>query len=310
MRRLVLAVVAAFVGATGARAQEASTAVVPETITVGDVFHAAVRVDVPAGAEVAFPDTLGLAGDDIETASRVRIAVDTIGGAQRITAAYPLTAWRAGNTLQLPALTYAVNEGGRQTLHTAAFPEFVLSSVLPADTAGIEPQPARDVWGANRVWWPWLLAAAVLLLAGLIAFYLWRRRRPAVVETVAPPTVSPREAALTALAEVRAAHFVERGEHKQFYISLSAIVRTYLERVDGEMGTDLTTSEITAEVRRRGAPGALLELLRLLGTADLVKFARARPGPADAYADLDAATRWVESYDGPYAAPVVEERAA
>ena len=174
MRRLVLAVVAAFVGATGARAQEASTAVVPETITVGDVFHAAVRVDVPAGAEVAFPDTLGLAGDDIETAGRVRIAVDTIGGAQRITAAYPLTAWRAGDTLQLPAVTYAVNEGGRQTLHTAAFPEFVLSSVLTGcavSTAGaigfvglVTPHLVRLALGNDQR----VVLAGSALLGGLL----------------------------------------------------------------------------------------------------------------------------------------------
>ncbi|MGH7444250.1 MAG: hypothetical protein ACREKM_05215 [Longimicrobiales bacterium] len=311
VRSLSAVAAAPLLGGAQVSAQSVSTAVVPETITIGDVFHAAVRVELPRGAEPIFPDTLALASEDMEAAGRVRVSVDSAGGARYATAIYPLTAWRTGTALQLPDVSFAIRSGGAQEIVTAAFPSFVLSSVLPADTAGIAPKPAKDVWGANRVWWPWLLAAAALLLALAVAYYLWRRRRPRAVVVEPGPLISPREAALTRLAHVREAGLVERGELKTFYSEITGALRTYLEAVDRDLGADLTTSELAGHTRRRGAPGPLLELLQFLGNADLVKFARARPAAADAYRDLDAARAWIEHYAGPAAEPAaLEERAA
>src|SRR5690606_34481049 len=110
----------------------------------------------------------------------------------------------------------------------------------PADTAGIEPKPAKDVWGASRIWWPLLLAAAIALLLLALAWYLWRRRRPRTVEAAPAPVVPPREAALERLAQARAAGYVERGELKPFYTELAAALRTYLEAIEPALGADLT----------------------------------------------------------------------
>ncbi len=306
MRRTAgFALVLLALAAAGAHAQRVSTAVVPETITVGDIFHAAVRVELPPGAEAVFPDTLALAGDDVEAAGRARVRVDSAGAGRIATAVYPLTAWRTGTELQLPSLAFTIRDGSAEEVVRTTFPPFSLSSVLPADTAGIEPKPAKDVWGANRVWWPWLIAAGVLLLALAAAYWLWRRRQPREVVDV-EPAVSPREAALARLADLRTAGFVERGEMKPFYSAITTALRAYLEAVDSELGADLTTSELAGHARRRGAPPALLELLRLLGGADLVKFARARPDAPQAYRDLEAARHWIEAYDGPERARALE----
>ncbi|HEU5208754.1 MAG TPA: hypothetical protein VFU06_05015 [Longimicrobiales bacterium] len=302
MRRLPgsLLVALALLGgfAHGAHAQRVSTAVVPQTITVGDVFHAAVRVELPAGAEAAFPDTLALPSEDIEAAARVRVQVDTTATGRTATALYALTAWRANEDVQLPDLAFTVRAaGGGVSTVTASFPVFQLTSVLPADTAGIEPKPARDVWGASRLWWPILLALAALLLVALLAWYVWRRRRPREIVQPATPGIPPRQRALDRLAHARTAGFVERGELKPFYTELAAALREYLEAIEPLLGADLTTGELAMHARRRGAPPMLLELIRILGRADLVKFARARPSAAEAYGDLDAARRWVEQHD-------------
>lgn len=302
MRRLPgsLLVALALLGgfAHGAHAQRVSTAVVPQTITVGDVFHAAVRVELPAGAEAAFPDTLALPSEDIEAAARVRVQVDTTATGRTATALYALTAWRANEDVQLPDLAFTMRApGGGVATVTASFPVFQLTSVLPADTAGIEPKPARDVWGASRLWWPILLALAALLLVALLAWYVWRRRRPREIVQPATPGIPPRQRALDRLAHARTAGFVERGELKPFYTELAAALREYLEAIEPLLGADLTTGELAMHARRRGAPPMLLELIRILGRADLVKFARARPSAAEAYGDLDAARRWVEQHD-------------
>src|SRR5690606_41309448 len=73
--------------------------------------------------------------------------------------------------------------------------------------------------------------------------------------------------------------------------------RGNLEALEPPLGAELTTGEHALQARLRGAPPVLLELIRILGRADLVKFARARTTPAEAYADLEAARRWVEQHD-------------
>jgi hypothetical protein len=297
MSRVLLAVLL-LLGAAAAQAQRPApqAAVVPRDITVGDVFHAAVRLDLPAGTQLAAPDSLALP-DDLENAGRRELRIDTLGAApgaaRRLTLAYPLTAWRPG-TYELPPLALRVVGDGSDATFQVRFPSFDVRSVLPADTAGIQPQPPRDVLGRNRLWWPILLA--LLLLAAVIAglWYWWRRRRPREEPTVAPVlTVLPRDAALARLRELRSGGLIERGELKPFYEQLTETLRRYAPTVDSAWSQDLTTGELAARMRRPDARRAP-ELLHILAGADLVKFARADATPGDALRDLDAAVAWVE----------------
>ena len=98
-----------------------------------------------------------LAIEDVEQAGRYTVRVDSSGPSRVATIAYPLAAWRPGD-YQLPPLPIRMIGAGTDTVLAVDLPSFEVSSVLPADTAGIEPKPAKDVLGANRLWWPILLA--------------------------------------------------------------------------------------------------------------------------------------------------------
>jgi hypothetical protein len=299
MRSLVFLGVA-LLCAAGVHAQRPvpQAAVVPEAITVGDVFHAAIRLDLPAGVQLAAPDSLVLP-EDVEHAGRRELRFDTAaaadaGTARRVTVVYPLTAWRPGS-YELPPVTLRLDGDGAASTLTVQLPSFEVRSVLPADTAGIEPQPARDVLGPSRLWWPILLA---LLLAALVAgglYYWWRRRRrPAPVpEDVPVIVVLPRAAALERLAVLRRSGLIERGELKAYYEALTETLRHYAASVNAAWSTDLTTAELSAIAPRRRIADAA-ELLRILHGADMVKFARASTSPESAWRDLDAAVAWVE----------------
>lgn len=293
------------------RAQEpppvrASAAVVPQTITVGDIFQAAIRVATPPGTEVVFPDSLVLP-PDVESAGRREIRVDTVQGEPQVTAIYPLTGWRPGDVPLAPAAVTVRDTTGTQEVQVE-FPAFALASVLPADTAGIQPKPAKDVLGADRVWWPILLAAG-LLLAALAAMYAWYRRRRPAVTALPVPAVPPRARALAVLDAARSAGLVEAGHTKEFYSEVTDAVRGYLEALDVRWSRDLTTSELAGRLRGGGVDAPAAALLALLGNADLVKFAQRRPLSAEAYADWTAARRFVESFDWPPPAAVVSEEA-
>jgi hypothetical protein len=291
-----------------------SAAVVPQTITVGDVFQAAVRIELPRGTAVAFADSLELPAD-VETAGRRTVQVDTADtGLLTFTAAYPLAAWRPGDVALPPARMVVRGPASERqadgTVDTVevAFPAFAIESVLPADTTGIEPKPAKDVLGANRVWWPFLVAGAVAI-ALLAALYAWYRRRRPRTEVVFTPAVPPRLAALEALEAARASGLVEQGHFKEFYTLVTDAVRAYVEALDARWGRELTTSELAGCLRGQGVDREAVSLIALLGSADLVKFARRRPAPAEAHAEWSAARRFVESFDWPPAIALSPEEA-
>jgi hypothetical protein len=294
--------VLALLSASAARTQQPQTAVVPETITVGDIFHAAVRLALPNGAELLAPDSLELP-EDVETAGARQLRVDSAGGARLVTVLYPLAAWRPGS-YELPRITLQLRtlQGVRRI--QVALPGFTVRSVLPEDTTGIQMKAAKDVLGPNRIWWPWLLLALLLLLIAL-AYWWWRRHRRAAEPVVITPPVPARDVALARLAALRRSGMLERGELKPFYAELSETMRHYAATVAAAWSVDLTTTELAQQIRKRDV--TLLDLIRVLGTADLVKFARARP-PADAgFRDVDAAESWIDRTSAPEPAPAAAE---
>ena len=72
-------------------------------------------------------------------------------------------------------------------------------------------------------WWqtPWILAtlAIIVLASGVLVWYLLKRRK----------TLTPWEAALAQLNNLKPEHFQRKDEFKQFYFLLTSIVKTYVD---------------------------------------------------------------------------------
>ncbi|MEO5509209.1 MAG: hypothetical protein ABIS27_01170 [Longimicrobiales bacterium] len=299
---LIVLAVGAFLPAS-LSAQSAQTGILGDTITVGDVARAAIRVSVPRGAVVVFPDSL-LLPRDLENAGTRTIRSDTTATGVEVTAVYSIAAWRPGMHA-LPEVSFTIDGAP----HVAAFDSLRVQSVLPADTTGIKPKPLKGTLGGTRVMWPWL-ALLVALLTAALAYWLWRRRRRPVAIVPALPARPPREIAMERLERAREAGLVERGELKEFYSEISGAVRDFVEAIDPALSQDLTTSELASRVRGRGAHAEGVELLTLLGAADMVKFARRAPRAAEAYEEWTRATRWVSDATWPPAPRVELERVA
>lgn len=300
-RRLAPALLAAVALASGApaSAQEARAAVVGDTIRVGDVVPVAVRAVLGRGERIEWPDTLPLGGpgSELENAARVRVRQDTLpDGRIQATGLYAVTPWRPGQyTLPDVALTVVGGTEAPRTLN-ASLPPFEVVSVLPPDTAGIQPRPARGVIGPSWLWWPFLLAFLALLALAILAWWLVRRRRRAPGLVPLTPALPPREAALAALDRAREARLAERGEMKRFYTEIAAAIRGYLAAVEPAWGEDLTTTEVLAAVRTDAGPAAATELGGTLRAADQVKFARRDPDTPVALAEWEAARSWVDAF--------------
>jgi hypothetical protein len=287
-------------------------AVAPPVITVGDVFRITVQLEVPPDRQVTWPDTLD-APPDMEAAARREIRIDTTRtGTQSITATYAMTAWRPGRFELPPARLGVVTARGDWPLEIA-LPALTVRSVLPADTAGVQPMPAKDVLGPDRLLWPGALAAVLVLALLAAAILAWRRHRRPLPDAVETPALAPLALALLALDRLLERGLLEHGDIDGFYVGLTGVLRRYVAAVEPACGTDLTTSELgerfravlrdgaarRPDVRQADLNGALaVRLDTLLVSADLVKFARRTSAPEQAREAWLEARRWIETYDG------------
>jgi hypothetical protein len=134
----------------------------------------------------------------------------------------------------------------------------------------------------------WLLLLPwVILVVGLAALSYWlywryrsREKSPDERSSPALPPRPPHEVAYEALERLEAKRLLERGEIKQYFIEVSEIIRTYLEGRYPIDAMEMTSYEVLQELKRVGIDPEVLDLFQpFFNRADLVKFAKHRPGP-------------------------------
>lgn len=188
--------------------------------------------------------------------------------------------------------------------------EIEVASVLPAGNPPLRDIREPDAPPSLAPLWA-LLGAA---LVGAVAWLAARRRRRAVAPAPvpvtppapAPPRASPYEAAVARLAAIESEGWAARGEVERHYEAVADALRAYLEQADGIPAPERTTTELLWSLPPRLAEGGLRRRLQeVLGEADLVKFAKVRPGPDEAAAYTSRASdllgRWHRT------GPVVDE---
>jgi hypothetical protein len=294
MKRLVMLLLGLAVLPVSGQAQSVATGISRDTVRVGDPIRVILRIDgIPEHTDIVLPDSLATV-DDVENAGRLRMRRDTLpNGTTRITAAYPIILWRPGETA-LPSIPMQVRTDTRERTMQVALPTISVLSVLPADTSDIEAKPAKDVWGANRNWWPILLLVLLLIALAALAYWWYRKRQQTEVVVPEAPVIDPRQHTLHQLQRIREQKLIEHGEYKQFYILLSEALRSFAASMEAEWSTDLTTDELAPRLKRRPDASPLLRMLR---AADAVKFARYQPRQTEARGDLDDAIGWVGSFN-------------
>lgn len=265
-------------------------------VTIGTPFRYTLEVGAPADVEVIVPQLAGQLGE-LQIVDFGREPDRQADGRTIREHWYTLVTYATGeHVLPGPSLQYRGPDGA---LRTVAAPDatVIVQSVL--DAAATPPADVRDIRGPVEVprdYTPLLwIAAGVAGLLLLVWLLLRRLRRPA-----APPGVPPRpahELAIEALARLRAARLVEAGRYEEFYVRLSAIVREYVEARFRLRAPEMTTEEFlqAAQHRAQLAPPQRARLGQFLGEADLVKFARHQPAPADAERAYDAALEFVRA---------------
>jgi LPXTG-motif cell wall-anchored protein len=172
-------------------------------------------------------------------------------------------------------------------------------NVVPLLPAGNPPlKDIRELQPtAGPPWAP--LAIGALLLAGLLLVIRRRRKRaPPVAASrevdrdIAQPTTEPYGIALEKLMTIEREHWPAKGEIARHYQAVADVLRDYLEAAEAVPARERTTGEVLWALPPHLSESGLRERFReLLLEADLVKFARARPGTPEAQRFLEGCRR-------------------
>lgn len=137
----------------------------------------------------------------------------------------------------------------------------------------------------------------------ILALIIWaiiynlRHRKPRRESVVKPqPKLPPHVVAIKALEELGHRKLWQNGKHKQYYTSLASILKVYIDGRWDIGALDKTTGEVIAALRDIDMPReSRSDLIDILQTADLVKFAKALPEAEENEANYTRAYYFVEN---------------
>jgi hypothetical protein len=124
-------------------------------------------------------------------------------------------------------------------------------------------------------------ALALIILSLIVWYIVWyiRNRWQGKVRQIKPaPKLPPHEIAIKALEELRNRKLWQNGKHKLYYSTLTEILRLYIEGRWEVGALEMTTDEIITALREVDIKhDSRSNLVAILRTADMVKFAKALP---------------------------------
>ncbi|MBK6902608.1 MAG: hypothetical protein IPH04_07290 [Saprospirales bacterium] len=197
-----------------------------------------------------------------------------------------LTAWDSGY-FQIPAIPVNFEiQGVVHTLYTEILPLRV--NLTPPDTTALMPlKPIIDEPLRAEDFIPYLIG---LLGAIAVSVILWRLLRRKKQAPQAPPPapaaeIQPHVLALEKFRKLEEAQLWQKGLVVDYHTELTFILREYLEARFGILALESTTTEIGEQMEHRVPEELRAELIKLLNTSDMVKFAKAEP-PAEIHEQL------------------------
>ena len=257
-------------------------------IYVGDQIKYTITFDKPSDLRLTLPIFKDTLCKNIEILSGPRVDSSSIqNGRIKITHKYLITSFDSGRYQVRPVFVEAKNEGGVKRFYSDySMLRVMRVKIAPADTTAkifdiIKPYKAPVTVGEVL---PWVL---LITLAGVIIWVAIRfLRKLKKSETGKETYIPPEPAHVIAFRELERLKNEElwrKGETKKYYTMLTEILRQYLENRFSVFSLELTTSETLEALVKTGFKknGSYNDLKSVLTGADLVKFAKYNPVPAE-----------------------------
>jgi hypothetical protein len=241
-------------------------------LSVGDRVHFSVSIMVPKGALIVPPDlSSGIGSIAVKEWNSRKFEQEK---ADSMVFEYAITTYMP-EPCTIPSLPYVLESAGKyDTLVTEPVPLTVIS-MGTADSADIMDLKPQQTAGKRPFLWLWLLGAAVIIAAALIALRCYLRKKQAPI--VVPPK-PPYDEAMEALTALRAKQYLQKGLIREFVFELSDILKRYIERRFDINAAEFTTEEMLAWLSVSPLEKSQRTTLEwFFRTSDPVKFAKYLP---------------------------------
>jgi hypothetical protein len=273
----------------------------PPKVAVGDSMRVHFRVIL--NERDLLTDTVPRPVSELPPGVRVLALEKLRRGADRAFTGTAVIAFYRPGKRELPrfGLPWVQIVTGHRGVVTHDAVEVEVMSVLPGGNPPLRDIREPDAQPGLTPLWALLGAAAV----GAAVWLMARRRRrqpapapaPAAPPPAPPPPPDPYAAALARLAVIEAEGWAARGEVERHYEAVADALREYLEEAESIPAPERTTTELLWALPPRLAEGGLRRRVQeVLGEADLVKFAKARPLPGEAAAYTERARGLLERW--------------
>lgn len=278
----ITALLAALLLMTGVQAQVSVRATTDrDSILIGEPINLTIEAYLPLGLAIGWPVPDTIPHFDILQRHKIDSAQNIDG--KKISQVLTITAFDSGHYV-IPPLEVRIDTLSyfTDTLRVAVG----YSPFNPAD----DYRDIRDiieVKDPSMKWVPWILAAAAVISAALIAWLIRRRKKPLVPAAAPAPLLTPFEEAMKALRTLEKQR-MEAGAEKKFYSSLNDVLRTYLSRTFNISTFERTNGELIGQLSNMGLESREFDrLAQALRMIDMVKFARYVPGENESGFNLE-----------------------
>jgi hypothetical protein len=160
-------------------------------------------------------------------------------------------------------------------------------STIPVDTDNPEDFfDIKEVWKPPFVladYYPWIFGILITLFLICVAGYIIQRvrnQKPLVPFRRETPQLPPHEQAIMELNRIKQRKLWQQGRSKEYYTSITEILRRYIVARFGINAMEMTSGEILDIIKRNNEADSVYENLKqILQLADFVKFAKWNPLP-------------------------------
>ena len=287
----------------------------PDSIGIGDRFTYSIEVEKDLVQTIIFPNFAASAGEQFELIEDV--PVDTLerdGRRLKLRKSFRLAAFQEGMQRILPQVMYA-DKNIIDTLYGEDTLSLMVTTFQIDSTShsifDIKPQKTLPFrFGEISGYLMWSLVALLLIaLAIYVAIRVMRHYGKSLSDIFHPaPPIPPHEEAFRALERLYVLRLCQHDKHKLYYSTLTDILRRYIAARFEVGAMEMTSDEIIEAMRSVELPKkAAMDMVDVLRSADLVKFAKAIPENEQNEAAYQAVWDFVEATKPVEEQPTEEE---
>ena len=288
------------VSATNGQDIKIKAAIERDTIWLGDQIRLLLVAEQPLGAKIDFPRAVDSIAGKIEVLKRSYIDTSKIdAGHLQLKQTLMVTCFDSGAHVIPPFYFHVINNISKDSIKTNDLVLFVKYPNVDLKKGIADIKKPFEAPVTFKEIAPWILGAILLgAIIFLIIYMISRKRRNMpLFQRAEKPKLPAHIIALQELDKLKGEQLWQHDKVKEYYTSLTDILRVYIEERFDVPAMEQTTFEILTDFKEKKSlldADSYKGLKDILELADLVKFAKLTPLPDDNHISLNTAYQFVQ----------------